>query len=106
MIFDVIAALFFVGALFNGYKNGLLTTILRTAFFIAGGVAANSRLRHLATERCERAKIALAIPEPALCTDNGAMVASLAALMIAAGRPASPLAFDATSSMDVESVSL
>ena len=40
MIFDVIAALFFVGALFNGYKNGLLTTILRTAFFIAGGVAA------------------------------------------------------------------
>ena len=73
---------------------------------IAGGVAANSRLRHLATERCERAKIALAIPEPALCTDNGAMVASLGALMIAAGRPASPLAFDATSSMDVETVSL
>jgi N6-L-threonylcarbamoyladenine synthase len=73
---------------------------------IAGGVAANSRLRHLATERCERAKIALAIPEPALCTDNGAMVASLGALMIAAGRPASPLAFDATSSMAVESVSL
>jgi len=73
---------------------------------IAGGVAANSRLRHLATERCERAKITLAIPEPALCTDNGAMVASLGALMIAAGRPASPLAFDATSSMDVETVSL
>jgi fucose 4-O-acetylase-like acetyltransferase len=40
MIFDVIVALIFVGALFNGYKNGLLTTILRTAFFIAGGVAA------------------------------------------------------------------
>jgi N6-L-threonylcarbamoyladenine synthase len=73
---------------------------------IAGGVAANSRLRHLATDRCERAKISLAIPEPALCTDNGAMVASLGALMIAAGRPASPLAFDATSSMDVEAVSL
>jgi N6-L-threonylcarbamoyladenine synthase len=73
---------------------------------IAGGVAANSRLRHLATERCERAKIALAIPEPALCTDNGAMVASLGALMVAAGRPASPLAFDATSSMAVETVSL
>jgi N6-L-threonylcarbamoyladenine synthase len=73
---------------------------------IAGGVAANSRLRHLASERCERAKITLAIPEPALCTDNGAMVASLGALMIAAGRPASPLAFDATSSMAVETVSL
>jgi len=73
---------------------------------IAGGVAANSRLRHLATERCERAKISLAIPEPALCTDNGAMVASLGSLMIATGRPASPLAFDATSSMAVETVSL
>jgi len=73
---------------------------------IAGGVAANSRLRHLATERCERAKIALAIPEPTLCTDNGAMVASLGALMVAAGRPASPFAFDATSSMAVEAVSL
>jgi hypothetical protein len=34
------------------------------------------------------------------------MVASLGALMIAAGRPASPLAFDATSSMAVETVSL
>jgi N6-L-threonylcarbamoyladenine synthase len=73
---------------------------------IAGGVAANSRLRHLATERCERAKIALAIPEPGLCTDNGAMVASLGSLMVLSGRPASPLAFDASSSMPVEAISL
>jgi hypothetical protein len=34
------------------------------------------------------------------------MVASLGALMVAAGRPASPLAFDASSSMAVESISL
>ena len=40
MIFDLIIAIIAVGAFFNGYKNGLLTTILRTAFFIAGGVAA------------------------------------------------------------------
>ena len=40
MIFDVIFLLVALGALFNGYKNGLLTTILRTAFFLAGGVAA------------------------------------------------------------------
>lgn len=40
MIFDVIVGFICLGALFNGYKNGLVTTILRTAFFIAGGVAA------------------------------------------------------------------
>jgi uncharacterized membrane protein required for colicin V production len=40
MIFDLIFGFIAIGALFNGYKNGLITTILRTAFFIAGGVAA------------------------------------------------------------------
>ncbi|MEI9908046.1 MAG: tRNA (adenosine(37)-N6)-threonylcarbamoyltransferase complex transferase subunit TsaD [Actinomycetota bacterium] len=44
---------------------------------IAGGVAANSRLRSLAHERCDVAKIRLRIPSAALCTDNGAMVAAL-----------------------------
>ncbi len=39
MIFDAIFLVVALGALFNGYKNGLLTTILRTAFFLAGGVA-------------------------------------------------------------------
>jgi uncharacterized membrane protein required for colicin V production len=40
MIFDAIFLIVALGALFNGYKNGLVTTILRTAFFLAGGVAA------------------------------------------------------------------
>jgi uncharacterized membrane protein required for colicin V production len=40
MIFDLIFSLIAVGAFYTGYKNGLLTTILRTAFFIVGGVAA------------------------------------------------------------------
>jgi len=40
MTFDAIFALVAFGALFNGYKNGLLTTILRTAFFLIGGVTA------------------------------------------------------------------
>lgn len=39
MIFDLIFSLIALGALFNGYKNGLLATVIRTAFFIAGGVA-------------------------------------------------------------------
>jgi N6-L-threonylcarbamoyladenine synthase len=73
---------------------------------IAGGVAANSRLRAVAAARCEKAGITLKIPAPGLCTDNGAMVASLGALMAAAGRAPSPAAFDADSSLSVEVVSL
>ena len=40
MIFDLIVGFILIGAFINGYKNGLLTTIIRTAFFIVGGVAA------------------------------------------------------------------
>lgn len=64
---------------------------------IAGGVAANSRLRYLAEERCTKAGIELRIPPPALCTDNGAMVAALAALAISNGRPAARLGIAAAS---------
>ena len=73
---------------------------------IAGGVAANSRLRAVATERCEKAGIRLRIPSPALCTDNGAMVAALGSLMVAAGRSPSPTAFDADSGLPVTTVAL
>jgi N6-L-threonylcarbamoyladenine synthase len=58
---------------------------------IGGGVAANSRLRALAKERAAQAGLELRIPPPALCTDNGAMVAALGALRLAAGRPATRL---------------
>jgi uncharacterized membrane protein required for colicin V production len=40
MIFDLIFSIIALGALFTGYKNGLITTILRTAFFIVGAIAA------------------------------------------------------------------
>jgi N6-L-threonylcarbamoyladenine synthase len=73
---------------------------------IAGGVAANSRLRAVAADRCAKAGIELRIPAPGLCTDNGAMVASLGSLMLSAGRPATQGAFDADSSLQVEKVSL
>ncbi|MEP7026348.1 MAG: tRNA (adenosine(37)-N6)-threonylcarbamoyltransferase complex transferase subunit TsaD, partial [Actinomycetota bacterium] len=43
---------------------------------IGGGVAANSRLRALAQERCRDAGLQLRVPRPGLCTDNGAMVAA------------------------------
>jgi N6-L-threonylcarbamoyladenine synthase len=42
---------------------------------ICGGVAANSRLRSLARERAEDREIAVYLPPPKLCTDNGAMIA-------------------------------
>jgi uncharacterized membrane protein required for colicin V production len=40
MIFDLIFAFVAIGAFFSGYKNGLVRTIIRTVFFIAGGVGA------------------------------------------------------------------
>ena len=73
---------------------------------IAGGVAANSRLRAVATQRCEKAGIRLRIPSPALWTDNGAMVAALGSLMVAAGRSPSPMAFDADSGLPVTTIAL
>jgi N6-L-threonylcarbamoyladenine synthase len=73
---------------------------------IAGGVAANSRLRAVAEARCEKAGVRLRIPAPGLCTDNGAMVAALGSLMASAGRAASPIAFDADSSLLVTTISI
>ena len=40
MIFDLIFALVALGAFFNGYNNGLVRTIIRAVFFVAGGVGA------------------------------------------------------------------
>ena len=52
---------------------------------IGGGVAANSRLRAVAAERCTEAGIHLRVPPPRLCTDNGAMVAALGVLLVDRG---------------------
>ncbi|WLT32903.1 tRNA (adenosine(37)-N6)-threonylcarbamoyltransferase complex transferase subunit TsaD [Geothrix sp. PMB-07] len=48
---------------------------------ISGGVACNSRLRSEAAALAARTGLALAIPEPRLCTDNGAMIAAAGALL-------------------------
>jgi len=58
---------------------------------LGGGVAANSRVRGLLAERCEAAGVALRVPPLRLCTDNGAMVAALGSLAVAAGLGPSPL---------------
>ncbi|AXK32046.1 tRNA (adenosine(37)-N6)-threonylcarbamoyltransferase complex transferase subunit TsaD [Streptomyces armeniacus] len=68
---------------------------------IGGGVAANTRLRALAEERCADAGITLRVPRPKLCTDNGAMVAALGAEMVARGRSVSSWDLPADSSLPV-----
>jgi N6-L-threonylcarbamoyladenine synthase len=73
---------------------------------IAGGVAANSRLRELAQHRCQVAGIEVRIPSPLLCTDNGAMVAALGSLMSSAGRAPSAIDLSASSSLAVTDVSV
>jgi len=72
---------------------------------VGGGVAANSRLRALAQERCDAVGVVLRVPRPGLCTDNGAMVAALGAEMVGRGRLPSSLGLPADSSMPVTQVS-
>src|ERR1700760_510357 len=72
-----------------------------TDLIIGGGVAANSRLRSLAAERCDAAGIKLRVPRPGLCTDNGAMVAALGAEIVSRGLEASPLDLPADRSLPV-----
>jgi N6-L-threonylcarbamoyladenine synthase len=71
---------------------------------IGGGVAANSRLRAMATERAEAMGIRVRVPRPGLCTDNGAMVAALGAELLAAGVEPSEFDLPADSSMPVTEV--
>ncbi|MFJ2744959.1 tRNA (adenosine(37)-N6)-threonylcarbamoyltransferase complex transferase subunit TsaD [Streptomyces sp. NPDC087440] len=57
---------------------------------VVGGVAANSRVRVLAEERCREAGIALRVPPLGLCTDNGAMIAAVGDLLVRAGAEPAP----------------
>jgi N6-L-threonylcarbamoyladenine synthase len=79
-------------------EHGMETVLL------GGGVAANSRLRVLAQERCDAAGLTLRVPRPVLCTDNGAMVAALGAHLLRAGATPSPLDLPADSSLPVTEV--
>lgn len=69
---------------------------------LGGGVAANSRLRELTRERCEAAGIELRVPRFNLCTDNGVMIAALAAQRIAEGAGASELGVATDPSLPAE----
>jgi N6-L-threonylcarbamoyladenine synthase len=68
-----------------------------------GGVLANRRLRQRLAEEAERRGVGLFVPEPALCTDNGAMIASVAASKIEAGEPGDDLAGDVAPGLRLDS---
>ena len=71
---------------------------------LGGGVVANRRLREVATERAAAAGVTVRIPPFTLCTDNGAMIAALAAELIARGHAPSTLAFGADSTLPVTDI--
>ncbi|MTD14342.1 tRNA (adenosine(37)-N6)-threonylcarbamoyltransferase complex transferase subunit TsaD [Nakamurella sp. YIM 132087] len=73
---------------------------------VAGGVAANSRIRGLSEERCAAAGLQLRVPRPGLCTDNGAMIAAVGAHVARSGRPVSPDALGGDPGLPVGTVSV
>lgn len=79
-------------------EKGIKTLLL------GGGVAANSRLRELAHQRCQELGISLVIPKLGLCTDNGAMVAALGARLVQEGREPSGISFETDSSLPVTTI--
>jgi len=76
---EAIADILSLKAVNAAKKNNVENLIL------CGGVSANSRLRELLTERAAKNGINLICPPPALCTDNGAMIAAAAIFRKRAG---------------------
>ena len=77
-----------------------------TTLLIGGGVAANSRLRELVTERCSRHGITVVVPPLSLCTDNGAMVAALGARLVSRGVAPTGIGFTADPGLPVTTVAV
>jgi len=70
------------------------------AAVLAGGVAANRRLRALFEERCRSEGITPFVPSHALCTDNAAMIAHVGRLKLEAGQR-SDLSLNAVANMEI-----
>jgi N6-L-threonylcarbamoyladenine synthase len=73
---------------------------------LGGGVVANRRLREVAAARAADAGVELRIPPLDLCTDNGAMIAVLAAERIRAGHAPSSLLAAADSTLPVTDIQI
>ncbi|MFV8382119.1 tRNA (adenosine(37)-N6)-threonylcarbamoyltransferase complex transferase subunit TsaD [Corynebacterium hindlerae] len=73
-----------------------------SVLLLGGGVAANSRLRELASRRCASAGIELRVPRFKLCTDNGVMIAALGAQRVFEQHRPSELSIGCDPSLEVE----
>jgi N6-L-threonylcarbamoyladenine synthase len=77
-----------------------------TQLVVAGGVGANKQLRAALDAKGSESGFDVFYPEPALCTDNGAMIAFAAALRLQAGKPAAAgSAFTVRPRWDLASIS-
>jgi N6-L-threonylcarbamoyladenine synthase len=76
-----------VADLAASYQEAIIEVLVEKAFeavrrysvralAVVGGVSANSRLRALLSSRAAASGIRLAVPRPAYCTDNAAMIAA------------------------------
>ncbi len=72
---------------------------------IVGGVAANTRLRRRMSDACAEAGRRLLAPSPALCTDNGAMIAAAGWNRLVAGQRSS-LSIEANPSLPLEPMAM
>ena len=68
---------------------------------LAGGVSANSRLRRVMAEECEKRNIKLFMPELKYCGDNAAMIASQGYYEFIAGKTAD-MSLNAVASMPID----
>lgn len=98
-----------LGASFIKAVTDLLTTHTMKAatdvnaekIVLAGGVSANSRLRRVMAEECEKRSIKLYMPELKYCGDNAAMIASQGYYEFLEGKTAD-LSLNAVASMPID----
>lgn len=79
--------------------NGLKTVV------IAGGVAANERLREVMRQKAEKRGFKVYYPPLGLCTDNAAMIASEAYNLIRSGAKPADITLDASATVKITDVS-
>jgi N6-L-threonylcarbamoyladenine synthase len=72
---------------------------------LGGGVVANRRLRETAEARAAAAGVAVRIPPLDLCTDNGAMIAAVGALLVDRGAAPADLGFGVDSTLPANRIS-
>jgi N6-L-threonylcarbamoyladenine synthase len=77
------------------------TDIGAKTIVLAGGVSANSRLRRVMTEQCDKRGIKLFMPELKYCGDNAAMIASQGYYEYLDGKTAD-LTLNAVASMPID----